>query len=136
MTKKTYEIYENVTKEVLDKVCVGDLVKCNGWSVPYRVKGVSEHYFVMTRKQFGKWWYSICEKKPWPGVRHNAMVGGKYHISTDDRIFGWYGWDFESGEDYDNPDTMGKYLQALEDGEIGLSERRGFPLEQIAIKHM
>lgn len=130
---KAYVIHEEITKEVLDTVQVGDLVKCNDWTVPYRVKGVSENYFVMVRKQFGKTSYSICEKKPWPGTRHNAMTGGMFHIGPDHWIFGWTGW--PHGYDFDNKAGMEKYLQSLESGETAISERRGCPLTRIAIKH-
>jgi len=125
-----YTIYEEITKEVLDGVKVGDLVKCNDWTVPYRVKGVSEHYFVMTRKQFGATYYSICEKKPWPGIRHNAMTGGMFHIGPDHWIFGWIG-----GYDFDDQENMAEYLNSLEAGETAISERRGCPLTSIAIKY-
>ena len=124
-----YEAYTEITKEVLDKVQVGDLVKINDWKAPYRCKGVSENYFVVTRNAFGNVYYSICEKNPWPGIKHNAMTGGMFHISTDDLVFGWSG-----GYNFDDQDNMREYLQALEAGEIGLSERRGCPVTYIAIK--
>lgn len=126
-----YLRHEKITKEVLDTVQVGDLVKCNDWNVPYHVKGVSENYFVMTRKQFGQTYYSICEKKPWPGVRHNAMTGGMFHIGPDHWIFGWSG-----GYDFDNEANVEEYLQSLESGETAISERRGCPLTRIAVKHI
>ena len=126
---KGYEIYTEITKELLDSVKVGDLVKCNDWKVPFRVKGVSENYFVMARKTFGQTDYSICEKKPWPGIRHNAMTGGMFHISTDDWIFGWSG-----GYDFDDQQNMAAYLASLEKGETCISERRGCPLTTMVIK--
>lgn len=126
---RKYDIYNEITKEVLDRVRVGDLVKCNDWNAPYRVKGVSENYFVMTRKIFGKQWYSICEKKPWPGVKHNAMRGGMFHIGPDNMIFGApYGYDFDDAR------VMEKYLEDLESGKIAISERNGCPVTCIAIK--
>lgn len=43
----SYVRYSNVTREILDTVCVGDLIKINEWKVPLRVKAVSENYFVL-----------------------------------------------------------------------------------------
>ena len=39
--KKSYEQYTDITKELLDSIRVGDLVKVNDWKKPPRVKGVS-----------------------------------------------------------------------------------------------
>ena len=125
---KEYEVYADVTKEVLDSVQVGDLVKCNDWSIAFRVKGVSENYFVMARKDFGRTHYSVCEKKPWEGIRHNAMVGGMFHIGTDNLIFGWKSYDF------DDKAVVDEYLQAFESGKIELSQRKSCPVYTISIK--
>lgn len=124
-----YETHYNPLKSQLDSVEVGDLVKCNGWKVPYRVKGVSPNYFVMARKQFGNWYYSICEKKMRTAGDYNAMRSGRYHISTDNMIFGYV-----DGYDFDNSEWMAGYLNALETGKIELSERNGRALYSISIK--
>ena len=132
---KEYEIHSEITKEVLDSVQVGDLVKCNDWKAPYRVKGVSENYFVMVRKQFGQNWYSICEKKPWPGIKRNAMTGGMFHIGTDNWVFGYPDFTYENGGyAFEDPDATKKYLQDLETGETEISQRTGCPITFIAIK--
>ena len=120
-----YKLYTEITKELLDSVQVGDLIKCNDWDTPLRVKGVSENYFVMSNGEE----YSICEKKQWDGTIYNAFRGGMFHISTDNLIFGWSG-----GYGFDDEANMKKYLDALENGDIGLSLRSGCPLERIAIK--
>lgn len=124
-----YHSGNHITKAVLDTVEVGDLVKCNGWKVPYRVKGVSANYFVMARKQFGEWHYSICEKNIRVEGRYNAMEPGMYHISTDNMVFGYV-----DGYDFDNAEWMDGYLNALETGKIELSERKGCALHSIHIK--
>lgn len=129
MMEERYAFNRDVTKELLDSVQVSDLVKCNDWKVSIRVKGVSENYFVMARKAFGKTQYSICEKKPWPGIRHNEMTGGMFHIGPDNLIFGWFG-----GYDFDDEANVKDYLQALEKGEIAISQRRGCPITRIVIK--
>lgn len=134
--KMQYEIYENVTKAILDSVQAGDLVKCNGWKTPLEVKGVSANYFVMAEKIDGEQYYSICEKKPWPGIKHNAMTGGMFHISTDYWLFGWPGWEIGNSYDFDNKKKVEEYLQSLEKGETKLSERNGCPVHRIEIKRM
>lgn len=63
MTKQ-YVVYESITKELLDTVNVGDLILTNDSKQPLRVYGVSPNYFVMARRAFGQWLYSVCEKKP------------------------------------------------------------------------
>ena len=49
-----------LTKDVLDSIKVGDLIKINDWKRPMRVKAVTENYFVMAYKAFGAWVYSVC----------------------------------------------------------------------------
>ena len=39
---KEYTHYRNITREILDTIKVGDLVKINDWTKPLRVKAVSE----------------------------------------------------------------------------------------------
>ena len=46
---KDYKIFINITKEVLDSVKPGDLVKVNDWKKPLKVIAVSDNYFVMAR---------------------------------------------------------------------------------------
>lgn len=130
--KREYERHENVTKEILDLVKVGDLFKCNDWKKALRVKGVSENYIVMAQKWFGKNIYAICEKKPWEGVRYNAMIGGMFHVGTDNMIFGWGGWNDGRAYDFDDTEAVERYLKALESGEIELSQRRAVPIQRVA----
>lgn len=138
-----YTTYANITKEILDSVETGDLIKVNNWVKPMRVKGVSENYFIMTQKLFGKIYYSVCEKKilqPETFI-HNRMIGGEFHCSTDNMIFGYIPEDFdyehiESAEQYDfeNLQWIESYLKAFEDGKIELSQRRGMVIDSISIK--
>lgn len=134
-TKKVvYDVHEEITKELLDSIQVGDMVKCNDWKDAYRVRGVSENYFVMARSFFGRTYYSICEKKPWDGIRYNRMVGGMFHIGTDNWVFGWGGWDPDGGYDFSDEKATAKYLESLEMGDTELSHRSSVPLTRIAIK--
>lgn len=131
---KQYIVHTEITKELLDSIQVGDLVKCNDWERPMRVKGVSDNYFVMARNLFGKTLYSICEKKPWGGIKHNRMTGGMFHIGTDHWVFGWGGWDPDGGYDFDDEKKTALYLESLEQGVTELSHRTSVPLVRIAIR--
>jgi len=123
-------MYKEVTKEILDTIKIGDLVKVNDWEAPMRIKGVSKNYAVMTRKMFGKIHYSVIEKKPWDGIRHNAMIGGHFHCSTDSWIFGDPHFNYE----FDDLNAINEYLQKFEDNVVQLSERNGIPIHKIQIK--
>ncbi|MEK3717946.1 hypothetical protein [Paenibacillus sp. FSL R7-0333] len=124
-------IYEgDITKEILDTVSIGNLVRVNDWKKLMRVKGVSENYFVMVRNNFGQLRYSVCEKKPWGGIRHNRMVGGMFHCGTDNMIFGWIGFDYK----FDDQDQINRYLHAFESGEIELSVRGTIPVQRLEVK--
>ena len=93
--KTEYKHYTEITKEILDNIKVGMLVKINDWKRPMKVVGVSENYFCMIQKVCGKISYSVCEKKPWGGIRHNSMRGGMFHCGTDNMIFGYLGFDYK-----------------------------------------
>ena len=125
-----YYCCESITKEILDKILVGTLVKVNDWRSPMRVVGVSENYFCMVKKCFGKTLYSVCEKKPWPGIRHNQMVGGAFHVGTDNMVFGAPEFDYE----FKDPAQINKYLEMFESGRIELSVRSSVPIHRIYIK--
>lgn len=130
--KKIYEQHTEITKELLDSIKVGDLIKVNDWEKPLRVKGVSENYFVMATKQFGDTIYSVCEKKPWDGVRHNEMTGGMFHVGRDSWVFGWFG--FDEGYDLENTEKTSEYLQSFESGESEISCRSAIPIRLLRIK--
>ena len=134
--KNEYIHYSNVTREVLDTIKVGDLIKVNYWKKPMRVKAVSENYFVMTQKQFGNTYYSVCSKLPWDGIMHNAMRGGMFHCGPDDWIFGsptsiYY----DNLYEFENEDGNQAYLKEFEDDESHISERRGIAIYDLYVKH-
>lgn len=138
---KDYKIFINITKEVLDSVKPGDLVKVNDWKKPLKVIAVSDNYFVMARKLFGEWEYSVCEKKPWGGIRYNAMIGGKFHVGTDGWVFGSPTWiDFDCEEyDFDNLEASQAYINSFELSEDNrdhsiISPRNAVPIASIYIK--
>lgn len=61
---KKYVYYSEVTREILNTIKVGDLVRVNNWDKPMQVKAVSENYFVMTQNMSGDTYYSVCSKLP------------------------------------------------------------------------
>ena len=125
-----YTHYRNVTKEILDNVKVGDLVKINDWKRPMKVVGVSNNYFAMIQKVCGNICYSVCEKKQWGGIRYNAMRGGMFHCGTDNTIFGY----IDTSYTFDNEKEIQRYLNAFENGEIELSVRNAVPIYELYIK--
>ena len=134
--KKEYIHYSDVTREALDTIQVGDLVKVNDWKKPMRVKAVSENYFVMTKKQFGDTYYSVCSKLPWGGIRYNAMRGGMFHCGPDSWIFGApASIDYDNLYEFDNEEASQAYLKSFEDGESEISERRGVAIYDLYVKH-
>jgi hypothetical protein len=133
--KKNYEHYDNVTREILDTIKVGDFIRVNNWKKPMRVKAVSDNYFVMTQNLFGDIYYSVCSKLPWDGVIHNSMRGGMFHCSTDSWLFGSVlSIDYPDLYKFENEEANQKYLQQFEDGESELSERRGIAIYDLYIK--
>lgn len=125
-----YITCKEVTKEILDSLAVGDLVKINDWSRPMRVKGVSKNYAVMTQNVFGKTSYSVIEKKPWGGVRHNAMRGGCFHCGPDHWLFGSPEYDYT----FEDKEKVKLYLQSFETGKSELSHRYSIPICEIHYK--
>lgn len=140
--KNEYKNYREITKELLDGIKVGDLIKVNEWKKPLRVRAVSKNYFVMATRMFGKWNYSVCEKLPWDGIRHNEMRGGLFHVGVDAWIFGSPSWcDFNDGGtyDFDNKEASQAYIDTfeLQKDEVGhsfISPRGAVPIYQISIK--
>lgn len=123
MSKKVYEVFERPTKEVLDTIEVGDLIKCNDWKGSYRVKAVSENYFIATRPFFSNVLYTICHKDK-AGFQHNYIVDDLPYIGPDNYVFG----NFTYKDDCDDA------IKELESGEMEISERRGVALYRIQIK--
>lgn len=132
---KEYMVYDNVTREVLDTIKVGDLIKVNEWRKPMQVKAVSKNYFVMTQNNFGSVYYSVCSKLPWGGVKHNDFTGGKFHCGPDDWIFGsTLSVDYPDLYKFSDDEANRRYLESFENNETAISERNGIQIKKIAIK--
>lgn len=142
---KIYNIYEEITKELLDSIKVGDLIKINDWNKPLRVRAVSKNYFVMASKMFGKWNYSVCEKIPWDGIIYNDMRGGFFHVGVDSWTFGspiWCKFNEYGSYDFENIDASQAYIESFElkeneENSSSISMRRGtIPIYKIEIKRI
>lgn len=133
--KQTYVHYEKVTRDILDTVKVGDLIKVNDWKRPMRVMAVSENYFVMVSQVCGNPMYSVCSKLPWNGIRHNAMLGGMFHCGRDHWVFGSpLCSKYPNLYSFTNEEANREYLQEFENGEAEISERNGIPIFDLYVK--
>lgn len=133
--KSEYKHYTDITREILDTVKVGDLVKINNWKRPLRVKAVSKNYFVMAMPCFGEVLYSVCSKMPWNGIRHNKMVGGMFHCGTDNWIFGSpLVFEHENIYEFKDEECNRIYLESFEKGETELSHRSAVAIYDLYIK--
>lgn len=130
--KSTYKLYEKseITKEILDQIQVGDLVKINDWGKPLRVKGVSENYFVMAQNIFGRHLYSVFSKIPFKGLCYNGITKGNYFCCSDSWVFGDIDFDYK----FDNQESIQKYLNKFETGEAEISMRNSVVVYSIQIK--
>lgn len=120
MKKSIYEIYEHPTKEILDSVGVGDLVKISDWKKPYKVMAVSKDHFVMIAKRFKDTYYSICSKVP-SEDNYNNMKKGFFFA-------GALQWNFIKSYDWNSKESMADLLNDLENPEVEdvrMSKRQG-----------
>lgn len=130
-----YTHYNNVTREILDTIKVGDLIKVNDWDTPMEVKAVSENYFVMTEDKGNDKYYSVCSKLPWDGIRYNSMVGGMFHCGTDNWVFGSsLQSEYENVYYFENEECNKKYLEEFERGECELSFRTSIAIYDLYVK--
>jgi len=127
---QTYETYDDITLDLLNGVKRGDLVKCNNWKYPLKVVAASQNYFLMSRKAFGKPFYSICEKLP-SSYSRSGYNKGYFRIGTDNYVFG-----SPCGYEWETEQQALDYLNDLEDEspKAGLSSRKSVELFRICIK--
>lgn len=121
-----YIICEGPHKEFLDTIKVGDLVKCNDWKQALRVVAVSRNFFIMVRRAFNRYIYSICHKND-ADVSRNLITAGMPYVGTDNYVFGF----FES-----EPDHYNKTLKELEKCDAMIAENTAATLFKIQVKHV
>ena len=132
-----YVHYTNITRNILDTIKVGDLIKVNDWESPMEVKAVSENYFVMTESRDNEKYYSVCLKLLWDGVRYNSMVGGMFHCGTDNWIFGSpLQFEYENVYYFENEECNRKYLEEFEKGGCDLSQRTSIAIYDLYVKRV
>ena len=129
-----YEIYDktNITKELLNTIKVGDFIKVNTWKRPMKVIAVSENFFIMWRKHFDTFMYSICEKNK-RGYAHNMFYRPKCGFDDDEFVCGPDNYVFGK-YDYNDVDECREALVDLESGEMEVSQRRGWGIWHLEIK--
>lgn len=130
--KSTYKLYNKseITKEILDQIQIGDLIKINDWGKPLRVKGISDNYFVMTQNIFERHLYSVFSKIPFKGLCYNGITEGDYFCGPDSWVFGDIDFDYK----FDNQESIQKYLNKFETGEAEISMRNSVAVYSIQIK--
>lgn len=128
-----YEIYEkhDVTKELLNTIKVGDLIKVNTWKRPMRVIAVSENFFIMWKKHFNTYMYSICEKNK-RGYHHNTVYRPACGFYEDEFVCG--SDDHYTKYDYSNEKECKKALEELEKGTLEVTTRHGWGVWHLEIK--
>lgn len=124
-----------ITKEILDQIQIGDLVKINDWDKPLRVKGVSENYFVMAQDLHDiekPLEYSVFSKIPFQGIGYgrDGKIQGDYFCGPDFWLFG----DIDFNYKFDNQESIQKYLNKFETGEAEISMRNSVAVYSIQIK--
>lgn len=140
MSKVRFNKYTEVTKELLNSIKIGDLIKINNWKTPLIVRGISDNYIVMSDKDNCE--YSVIEKKPCE-YSYNKLIKGTFSASKDDCSFGFIDskFDFESENmkqyRFDDKEWINEYLNAFEKGRdnsgISLSSRSGISIKTILI---
>lgn len=132
---KKYEVYEkeNITKELLNTIKVGDFIKVNTWKRPLKVIAVSDNFFIMWKPHFNSWMYSICEKNK-RGYAHNMIY--RPHCGFDDDEFVCGHDDHYCKYDYSDPEECKKALDDLENGEIEVTTRHGLGIWHLEIRRL
>lgn len=133
--ESAYKYYSKsqITKEILDQIQIGDLIKINDWDQPLRVKGISENYFVMAQDLHDiekPLEYSVFSKIPFKGLSWNGIVERDYFCGPDFWIFGDIDFDYK----FDNLESIKKYLNKFETGESEISLRNSVAVYSIQIK--
>ena len=131
---KQYEIYEkpDITKELLNTIKIGDSIKINTWRRPMKVIAVSKNFFIMWKKHFKTWMYSICEKNK-RGYAHNMIYWPNGGFDDDEFVCGPENYVFDK-YDYSIEEERLEALQELESGDMEVSEKRGRGIYHLEIK--
>lgn len=133
MARGEYTLYtqEQITRELLDGIKVGDFVKFDNTRRGMRVWGVSENYILAGTKSFhGQYIYTVIWKVLWTG-QYNAMNKDTFVHGPDDRIFGYL---HDHAYELDNEEFVKDYLDAFEKEEVRLSYRRSVSIYSLKIR--
>lgn len=133
MARGEYTLYtkEQITRELLDGIKVGDFVKFGNARRGMRVWGVSKNYILAGTKSFhGQYIYTVIWKELWTG-QYNAMNKDTFIHGPDDTIFGYL---HDHAYELDNEEFVKDYLNAFEKGEIIVSHRRSVSIHSLKIR--
>ena len=133
MARGEYTLYthEQISRELLDGIKVGDYVKFDSDRRGMRVWGVSENYILAGTKSFrGQYIYTVIGKEQLTG-QCNAMNKNTFVHGPDDRIFGYL---HDHAYELDNEVFVKDYLDAFEKGEVSLSRRRSMSFYSLQIR--
>lgn len=116
---------EQITKDVLDSIKVGDLVEINDWGRWFEVKAVSENYFVVvTADKTDNKEYSVISKVPFAG-KYKDLIDGAFYCGPDYYIFGHpLCAEYDHLYDFDNAEANDAYLKTFEEGKAEISMRQ------------
>lgn len=107
--------------KVINSLQVGNMVQINDWDKPMIVRGVSEHYVVVSNLFDNDCEYTILSREP-NTIAYNGIPCGACICAADWWLFGILldGYnDFEYH--FANQDWTTKYLESLEKGETEMS---------------
>lgn len=126
---KSYK-QEEINREILAQIKVGDTVGVNDWKRNMTVRGVSENFIIMNDTA-GE--YTILPKEP-ADISHNAVSKGQWYTAPDDLIL-----DFEGGYDWIEAKVANEYLTRLENGRVNKvpairpSVRNWYPISELRL---
>ena len=108
---------------------IGDKISWNNQDDWFEVVGISDR-FILAWMDRGRDipFYTIISKIPYQ-YQHNGVMPGDWYCGPDDRIFGYHkGYHFKDNE------WIEGYLDALESGEINISERNKAAIHEMKCK--
>lgn len=130
---KNYEEYsgENLNREVLDSLKIGNKILFDDSKFTMRVYGVSENYVLTGRCSFdGNFIYSIIRKEMWAG-QYGAMNKNTFIHGPDNKVHGYL---HPHAYELDNPDFVRDYLDDLERGRIEMSAKSSRSFYKLSVK--
>lgn len=135
--KEFFAEYHNdeITKDVIDSLGVGDIFKINCWDIEMTVKGISANYIIASN---GERYTIISKTKGTAKMNYNGRdYSNKYYCAADDWIFGHPDKiDYPDIYIFNTKESVDVYLNSLEKGETRMSVRNREPINILYVKHL